>query len=76
MNEITTKALVNAILEKAKDGVYRNDILHSLFYDTFTKDEIKLGILIAKQRGMYSIADMRTNNGGTYYQFDGEITGD
>lgn len=61
--------LVEEILESARLGIYRQQILDK-FYDLFTQKEIREGIAEAKKKGMYSVSDMPTFRLGIYYQYD------
>ncbi len=59
--------LVEEILKMAGKGVWRQEIFSG--FDR-AYGVIDAAIKIAKERGMYSIADMRDERKGTYYQFD------
>ena len=53
----------------ATTGVYRESIFEAL-QPLSTKKNIRLAIAHAKQLGMYSVADLRDDALGTYYQID------
>lgn len=59
--------LVDEILEQARTGVYRQELLDSI--DAPGK-EITKAIAQARLRGLYSLGDMRDMELGTYYQYD------
>ncbi|MEM9218180.1 MAG: hypothetical protein AAGD25_28045 [Cyanobacteria bacterium P01_F01_bin.150] len=61
--------LSSRVMEMATTGVYRESIFEAL-HPLATKKTIRLAIANAKQFGMYSIADLRDDVLGTYYQID------
>ena len=61
--------LSRQVLEMATTGVYRESIFEAL-HPLSTKKNIRLAIAQAKQLGMYSVADLRDDALGTYYQID------
>ena len=61
--------LSRQVLEMATTGVYRESIFEAL-QPLSTKKNIRLAIAQAKQLGMYSVADLRDDSLGTYYQID------
>lgn len=66
-----SEPLVFEILQKAKRGIYRPDLL-LWFSGNATQKEIAAAIREAKSRGMYSVPDMRSVKGDTFYQYDEE----
>lgn len=73
MNGITRRLsvaeLTQRILEMAKTGVYRES-LFATFQTLATKQQIRQAIRHAKQFGLHSVAQMRDEELGTYYQLD------
>jgi len=61
--------LSERILEMAKTGVYRQSIFEALS-PLATKKNIRLAIAHAKSFGLHSVADLRDDGLGTYYQVD------
>ena len=61
--------LSGQVLEMATTGVYRESIFEAL-QPLATKKNIRLAIAHAKQLGMYSVAELRDDGLGTYYQID------
>ena len=59
--------LSRQVLEMATTGVYRESIFEAL-QPLATKKSIRLAIAHAKQFGMYSVAELRDDVLGTYYQ--------
>lgn len=66
---LTVIELTQRILEMAKTGVYRESIF-ATFQSLATKDQIRQAIRQAKQFGLYSVATLRDDQLGTYYQLD------
>lgn len=64
--------IVNQVLELASTGAYSADIQKELS-DEFLTREILVAIRVARRKGMYTVPDMRDEDKGTYYQFDGDI---
>lgn len=62
---------VDQILLLASKGVWIKDI-HEELGDEFIRAEITTAIREAREKGMYSIPDMRDDR-GTYYQYDSPI---
>lgn len=67
------RRLVNRILYLARKGVHRREIMNDLDAHASRKS-IAFAISTARKRGMRSLAYMRDDILGTYYQFDGEET--
>lgn len=63
--------LSQRILAMAKTGVYRESIFEAL-QPLATKKSIRLAIAHAKKFGLYSVASLRDDTLGTYYQLDEE----
>ncbi|MBM0741967.1 hypothetical protein JOY44_10070 [Phormidium sp. CLA17] len=61
--------LSERILEMAKTGVYRTSIFEA-FQPVATKRHISLAIRHAKRFGLHSVAKLRDEDLGTYYQLD------
>lgn len=66
---LSTSALSQKILEMATTGVYRESVFEA-FQPIATKKQIREAIAHAKRFGLYSIADLRDSDLGTYYQLD------
>jgi len=66
---LSTPDLTRRILEMAQTGVYRESL-----FDTFrplaTRRQIRTAIALAKQYGLYTVASLRDDTLGTYYQAD------
>ncbi|MEB3357849.1 MAG: hypothetical protein VKK04_14055 [Synechococcales bacterium] len=62
--------LSQRILDMAKTGVYRESVFEA-FAPIATKKQIRLAIAHAKKFGLYSVASLRDDQLGTYYQLDG-----
>lgn len=65
----TVPELSRQVLEMATTGVYRESIFEAL-QPIATKKNIRLAIAHAKQYGLHSVADLRDEILGTYYQVD------
>lgn len=65
----STSALSQKILEMASTGVYRESIFEAL-QPIATKKQVREAIAHAKRFGLYSIANLRDPELGTYYQLD------
>jgi hypothetical protein len=63
--------LSQRILDMAKTGVYRESIFEAL-QPMATKKAIRLAIAHAKKFGLHSVASLRDETLGTYYQLDAE----
>jgi len=61
--------LSQRILDMAKTGVYRESVFEAL-QPIATKKSIRLAIAHAKKFGLHSVADLRDEVLGTYYQLD------
>lgn len=61
--------LVEQILVKALKGVYRSHLMAHL---SAPKWKIARAIREARTLGLYSVLDMRTIDGDTWYQYDGK----
>lgn len=77
---MTLDKLVQKILEAARGGIYRRQLMDR-FVGTHVnwgmtkyldKTHVAEAITRAKQRGMFTIPHMRDSQLGTYYQYDGE----
>jgi hypothetical protein len=66
---LSTTELTGRILDMAKTGVYRQSV-----FDTFrplaTQRQIREAITQAKQFGLYTVASLRDEELGTYYQVE------
>lgn len=70
---MTTEELVKEILSAAKkNGLYRQQIIDE-FSGLIPKRDIARAITLARRQGMYSVAEMRHMQLGTYYQYDGDV---
>ncbi len=63
--------LSQRILDMATTGVYRESIFEAL-QPMATKKAVRLAIAHAKKFGLYSVASLRDEALGTYYQLDAE----
>jgi len=61
---------VHRVLDLARHGAYRKDIIEMLRGYVSYK-EVNSIISAARQQGMYSVASERCLQRGTYYQYDG-----
>ncbi len=61
--------LTEQVLEMAKTGVYRESVFEAL-RPVATKRQIREAIARAKQFGLHSVASLRDETLGTYYQLD------
>jgi hypothetical protein len=68
---MTHDEFVEWIIKKAGGGIYRSEILNQRPVD-MTLAGAARAIATAKHRGMYSVPDMRTLAGDTWYQRDGD----
>lgn len=66
---ISTLELCQRILSMAESGVYRESILEAL-QPLATQKQIRAAITQARQYGLYSVAEWRDQELGTYYQRD------
>lgn len=66
---LSVPELSQKILEMGKTGVYRESIFEAL-HSLSTKKNIRLAIAHAKNFGLHSVADLRDEALGTYYQVD------
>ncbi|NER00678.1 MAG: hypothetical protein F6K30_28960 [Cyanothece sp. SIO2G6] len=66
---LSVPELSQRILMMAKTGVYRESIFAAL-HPLATKKNIRLAIAQAKQFGLHSVAALRDDELGTYYQVD------
>ncbi|NET52740.1 MAG: hypothetical protein F6K09_29910 [Merismopedia sp. SIO2A8] len=66
---LSVPELSQKILEMAKTGVYRESIFEAL-HPLSTKKNIRLAITHAKHFGLHSVAELRDDSLGTYYQVD------
>ena len=66
---LSVPELSRQVLEMAKTGVYRESIFVAL-QPLSTKKNIRLAIAHAKQFGLHSVAELRDEALGTYYQVD------
>lgn len=62
-----TDKLVEEVLEMARKGVHRQELLDSC---DGTKKEISQAIARARTCGLYSLKEMNDLDLGTYYQYD------
>lgn len=67
----TVAALSQRILDMAQTGIYRESIFDAL-HPIATKKNIRLAIARAKTFGLHSVASLRDETLGTYYQLDVE----
>jgi hypothetical protein len=65
----TVPELSQRILDMAQTGVYRESIFEAL-QPLATKKSIRLAIARAKKFGLHSVASLRDDTLGTYYQVD------
>ncbi|MEO1522220.1 MAG: hypothetical protein AAFU78_15775 [Cyanobacteria bacterium J06633_2] len=65
----TVPELSQRILDMAQTGVYRESIFEAL-QPLATKKSIRLAIARAKKFGLHSVASLRDETLGTYYQLD------
>ena len=61
--------LSQRILDMAKTGVYRESVFEAL-HPLATKKTIRLAIARSKKFGLHSVASLRDETLGTYYQLD------
>ncbi|NJL35368.1 MAG: hypothetical protein HC840_15100 [Leptolyngbyaceae cyanobacterium RM2_2_4] len=61
--------LSQRILDMAKTGVYRESVFEAL-YPVATKKQIREAIAHAKKFGLHSVASLRDEELGTYYEVD------
>lgn len=66
---LSVTELSERILEMAKTGVYRESVFEAL-RPVATKQQIRAAIAHAKQFGLHSVAHLRDEELGTYYQLD------
>lgn len=66
---LSVPELSQRVLTMGKTGVYRESIFEALS-PLATKKSIRLAIAQAKQFGLYSVATLRDDDLGTYYQVD------
>jgi hypothetical protein len=66
---LSSLELSQKILEMGKTGVYRESIFEAL-HPYATKKQIRAAIAHAKQCGLHSVANLRDDTLGTYYQLD------
>lgn len=66
---LSVAELSQQILEMGKSGVYRESVFEAL-QPMATKKQIRQAIAHAKKFGLYSVADLRDSQLGTYYQLD------
>ncbi len=66
---LTVSELSQRILDMAQTGVYRESLFET-FQPVATKQTIRHAIRHAKQFGLYSVAQLRDAELGTYYQLD------
>lgn len=66
---LSTPDLTQRILEMAETGIYRESLFET-FRPLATRRQIRTAIALAKQYGLYTVASLRDDNLGTYYQAD------
>ncbi len=64
--------LTQRILEMSETGIYRESIFE-VFHSLATKKDVRRAIAYAKTLGLYSVASLRDETLGTYYELDPEI---
>ena len=65
----TDVQLVDAILQLARNGVYREQIMFQ-FRDSYAPRAISRAIATAKRQGLYSVSELRHTRQGTYYEYE------
>ncbi|MGF1538631.1 MAG: hypothetical protein ACFB4J_19390 [Elainellaceae cyanobacterium] len=64
--------LTQRILEMSETGIYRESIFE-VFHSLTTKKDVRRAIAYAKTLGLYSVASLRDDTLGTFYQLDPEV---
>lgn len=72
LNRLSLTDLTQRILEMSETGIYRESIFE-VFHSMTTKKDVRRAIAYAKTLGLYSVASLRDDTLGTYYQLNPEV---